>query len=253
MGTDRRTFIKSAGIGLAAAGLTATTGESEAAAVGEALAPPLNRQGDKEVIRGKQAVASSQSPIVTQTMLDVLAAGGNAVDATVAGNIVQATVQPEMTNHTGTAAGCTGTPERKRPTSSTAWARCTPACPRCGPTRWALEVWPRARRWPASPASCPALRSCMSALVQGPGIRSSNRPSPGPKTVFGSTSSSARSWNSNSKEMSGFPRCATCLHPTVFRPRSARNSETPRSRRLCAVLRTRVRITLRRVAGPKSS
>ena len=102
MGTDRRTFIKSAGIGLAAAGLTATTRESEAAAVGETLTPPLNRQGDKEVIRGKQAVASSQSPIVTQTMLDVLAAGGNAVDATVAGNIVQATVQPEMTNHTGT-------------------------------------------------------------------------------------------------------------------------------------------------------
>ncbi len=114
MGTDRRSFIKSAGIGLAAAGLTATNGESEAAGVGEALTPPLNRQGDKEVIRGKQAVASSQSPIVTQTMLDVLAAGGNAVDAAVAGNIVQATVQPEMTNHTGTVSWLYWDAEKKK-------------------------------------------------------------------------------------------------------------------------------------------
>jgi gamma-glutamyltranspeptidase/glutathione hydrolase len=72
------------------------------AAVPGSLEPPPNRQGEKEVVHGRKAVASSQSPIVTEVMLQVLREGGNAVDATVAGNIVQATVQPEMTNHTGT-------------------------------------------------------------------------------------------------------------------------------------------------------
>jgi gamma-glutamyltranspeptidase/glutathione hydrolase len=62
----------------------------------------LPRQGPKAVVRGKRAVASSQHPIVTQTMLDVLRSGGNAVDAVVAGAITQATVQLDMTNHTGT-------------------------------------------------------------------------------------------------------------------------------------------------------
>lgn len=102
MTTDRRDFIKTAGLGLAATGLAGASGSANAAPVGEQLQSPLNRQGDKVVVKGKRAVASSQSPIVTQTMLDILESGGNAVDATVAGNIVQATVQPEMTNHTGT-------------------------------------------------------------------------------------------------------------------------------------------------------
>lgn len=64
----------------------------------------LSRQGPKEVVHGKRAVATSQSPIVTQTMLDVLKSGGNAIDAVVAGSITQATVQIDMTNHTGTVA-----------------------------------------------------------------------------------------------------------------------------------------------------
>ena len=53
-------------------------------------------------MRGKQAVASSQHPIVTQTMLQVMREGGTAVDAGIAGCLVQATIQQEMTNHTGT-------------------------------------------------------------------------------------------------------------------------------------------------------
>jgi hypothetical protein len=64
--------------------------------------PELARQGPKMVVKGKKAVASSQHPIVTQTMLEVLRSGGNAVDAIVAGAITQATVQLDMTNHTGT-------------------------------------------------------------------------------------------------------------------------------------------------------
>jgi gamma-glutamyltranspeptidase/glutathione hydrolase len=47
-------------------------------------------------------VCASQHPIVTDTMLGVMKDGGTAVDAAIAGCLVQATVQQEMTNHTGT-------------------------------------------------------------------------------------------------------------------------------------------------------
>ncbi len=100
MATDRRDFLKQAGIGLAAGGIHGLTPPESIRSAPED--PPLSRQGPKAVLRGKRAVASSQSPIVTETMLDVMKAGGNAVDACVAGVITQATVQPEMTNHTGT-------------------------------------------------------------------------------------------------------------------------------------------------------
>jgi gamma-glutamyltranspeptidase/glutathione hydrolase len=100
--TDRRTFFQQAGIGLAASALAGSAGAKGAASAGSLSCDNLPRQGPKEVIEGKRAVASSQSPIVTQTMLDVLKAGGNAIDAAVAGAITQATVQIDMTNHTGT-------------------------------------------------------------------------------------------------------------------------------------------------------
>ena len=94
----RRDFVHTAvlagaGSGLAAEG-TADTAPGLPAAQG--------RVGPKEVVRGKKAVAASPHPIVTDTMLDVLREGGNAADAGVAGCLVQATVQQEMTNHTGT-------------------------------------------------------------------------------------------------------------------------------------------------------
>lgn len=106
--TERREFIKTTGLGglgLAAAGMGAFAASSAvAAATSTELVPGLglSRQGPKEVIRNRKAVASSQSPIVTQTMLDILESGGNAVDAIIAGCITQATVQIDMTNHTGT-------------------------------------------------------------------------------------------------------------------------------------------------------
>ena len=50
----------------------------------------------------RSAVCASQHPAVTETMLHVMRDGGNAVDAAIAGCLVQATVQQEMTNHTGT-------------------------------------------------------------------------------------------------------------------------------------------------------
>jgi gamma-glutamyltranspeptidase / glutathione hydrolase len=100
MAIDRRTFIRQAGVGLAASGLAAA---AQAKASSTAFVPcdQLVRQGPKEVVHGKSAVASSQNPIVTQTMLDVLKVGGNAADAVVAGSITQAVVQLEHTNHTG--------------------------------------------------------------------------------------------------------------------------------------------------------
>jgi len=104
MPSDRRGFLKQAGISLAATGaaeLAASDGATQTSTRGIVNCADLSRQGPKEVVRGKTAVASSQNPIVTPTMLDILKAGGNSVDAVVAGSITQATVQPEMTNHTG--------------------------------------------------------------------------------------------------------------------------------------------------------
>ncbi len=60
------------------------------------------RVGPKAAVTGERAVCSSQHPIVTDTMLATLRAGGNAIDAGIAGCLVQATVQQEMTNHAGT-------------------------------------------------------------------------------------------------------------------------------------------------------
>ena len=60
------------------------------------------RVGPKRPATSDQAVCSSQHPIVTETMLDTMRRGGNAVDAAIAGCLVQATVQQDMTNHTGT-------------------------------------------------------------------------------------------------------------------------------------------------------
>jgi gamma-glutamyltranspeptidase/glutathione hydrolase len=60
--------------------------------------------GPKPVIRGKKVVCSSSQPIVTDTMVEVMRAGGNAVDAAIAASLVQAVVEPHMTNHAGSLA-----------------------------------------------------------------------------------------------------------------------------------------------------
>jgi gamma-glutamyltranspeptidase/glutathione hydrolase len=62
----------------------------------------FGRVGPKSTASGASAVASSQHPIVTDTMLAVMRDGGNAADAVIAGALVQAVVQQDMTNHTGT-------------------------------------------------------------------------------------------------------------------------------------------------------
>ncbi|WP_226378895.1 gamma-glutamyltransferase [Pseudonocardia sp. KRD291] len=60
------------------------------------------RVGPKSPITGAHAVASSQHPVVTDVMLETMRGGGNAVDAAIAGCMVQAVVQQDMTNHAGT-------------------------------------------------------------------------------------------------------------------------------------------------------
>ena len=94
---ERREFLRNAALAGAAGAQHARAASSETNSCGD-----LPRQGPKAVVRGKRAVAASQHPIVTETMLDVLKSGGNAVDAAMAGAITQATVQLDMTNHTGT-------------------------------------------------------------------------------------------------------------------------------------------------------
>src|SRR5271154_6825564 len=61
----------------------------------------LPKLGPKAVVKNKSQVCSSSHPLVTQTMIDVLRGGGNAVDAATAGALVSATVEPHMTNHGG--------------------------------------------------------------------------------------------------------------------------------------------------------
>ncbi len=60
------------------------------------------RVGPKRPVTGSRAVCASQHPMVTDTMLAVMRDGGNAVDAAIAGCLIQAVVQQDMTNHSGT-------------------------------------------------------------------------------------------------------------------------------------------------------
>src|ERR1700730_11095865 len=57
--------------------------------------------GPKTPVTGLKAAVTTDSAIVTETMLKVLQNGGNAADAGIAGALVQAAVEPFMTNHAG--------------------------------------------------------------------------------------------------------------------------------------------------------
>ncbi|HZG44934.1 MAG TPA: gamma-glutamyltransferase [Allosphingosinicella sp.] len=57
--------------------------------------------GPKEPVSGLQAAVTTDNAIVTETMVKVLRGGGNAADAAIAGCMVQAAVEPFMTNHAG--------------------------------------------------------------------------------------------------------------------------------------------------------
>lgn len=57
--------------------------------------------GPKTPVTGLSAAVTTDSAIVTETMIKVLTNGGNAADAGIAGALVQAAVEPFMTNHAG--------------------------------------------------------------------------------------------------------------------------------------------------------
>ncbi len=61
----------------------------------------LVNPGPKTPVAGLTAAVTTDSAIVTETMVNVLKAGGNAADACIAGVMVQAAVEPFMTNHAG--------------------------------------------------------------------------------------------------------------------------------------------------------
>jgi gamma-glutamyltranspeptidase/glutathione hydrolase len=67
----------------------------------EDLSRYLVNPGPKAPVTGLGAAVTTDSAIVTEVMLDVLKAGGNAADAGIAGAMVQAAVEPFMTNHAG--------------------------------------------------------------------------------------------------------------------------------------------------------
>jgi len=106
------------------------------------MSTSMPRQGPKPVAHGK-AIVSSSHPAVTKAMIDVMDAGGNAVDAAVAGSLLQPVYEPHMTNHAGTVAAliwssaegkayfvdsCAELPTGLRPFSPNPYAPSSAAC-----------------------------------------------------------------------------------------------------------------------------
>lgn len=104
---DRRQFIIStAGAGAAMATAQAASAQpasgQEAQTTSELMRKYIRDPGPKTPVANVRAATSTDNAIVTETILKVMREGGNAVDAAIAGCMVQATVEPFMTNHTGT-------------------------------------------------------------------------------------------------------------------------------------------------------
>src|SRR5437868_14486259 len=70
-------------------------------AMTEDLSRYIVNPGPRVPVTGLRAAVTTDSAIVTETMVKILRRGGNAVDAAIAGALVQAAVEPFMTNHAG--------------------------------------------------------------------------------------------------------------------------------------------------------
>ena len=93
----------------------------------------LPQQGPKPVATGKQAAASSSHPLVTQTILGVMKDGGNAIDAAVAGSLLQAGIEPHMTNHGGSVLVLLWHAETQKTYQLTSTGTMVPGLPRFSP------------------------------------------------------------------------------------------------------------------------
>ncbi|MGV3479132.1 MAG: gamma-glutamyltransferase [Sphingobium sp.] len=100
---DRRQFIAGSAVGAGAllAGSRAAA-ENLPRATPDQMRKYVRDPGPKMPVSKVKAACSTDNAIVTETILKVMREGGNAVDAAIAGCMVQATVEPFMTNHTGT-------------------------------------------------------------------------------------------------------------------------------------------------------
>jgi gamma-glutamyltranspeptidase/glutathione hydrolase len=98
MTTNRRNFMGGAALGVA----SGLAGTPTATAAPGALARYIVNPGPKKPFTGGKAVCSTQSAITTETVIKTLRAGGNAIDAAIAGCMVQAAIEPYQSNHTGT-------------------------------------------------------------------------------------------------------------------------------------------------------
>jgi gamma-glutamyltranspeptidase/glutathione hydrolase len=99
---DRRQFLASA----ATAGAVVAAAQPAKADLPQATPEQMRRYvrnpGPKTPVANVKAACSTDNAIVTETILKVMREGGNAVDAAIAGVMVQAAVEPFMTNHAGT-------------------------------------------------------------------------------------------------------------------------------------------------------
>ena len=105
MTTDRRDFVRAAALGVCTSVMASPVtpaSASEAKSKEPDLSRYMRHPGPKETVRGLKAACSTQSAIATETVVKTLRAGGNAVDAAIAGAMVQAAVEPFQSNHTGT-------------------------------------------------------------------------------------------------------------------------------------------------------
>jgi len=129
-------------------------------AAAETAVDSLPRVGPHTVARDKSQAASSSHPLVTQTMLDVLRSGGNAVDAATAGALMSATVEPHMTNHGGSVVMLYWDAKTSKAYQLESTGTLVPGLPLFRPLPSGLGGF-------ASPAGRPSMAACIPGFIPG--------------------------------------------------------------------------------------
>jgi len=154
---ERRRFLK----GSALAGAIGIAPFAQAATDGAGtVCETLPKLGPKAVVRGKTQVCSASHPLVTQTMLDVLREGGNAVDAATAGALMSATVEPHMTNHGGSVIMLYWDARSGKPYQLLSSGTLVPGLPPFRPLPTGLGGF-------AAPTGMPSMMACIPGFIPG--------------------------------------------------------------------------------------